>query len=108
MNDEQVLNKLAAINFSSWKYKAAPDATNRHYGIMAQDFYAAFGSDAYGKIGNDTLVNPIDLIGVAYNAIKALEYRTRELKELKMENQMLGERLVRLEIFLSKNRRGRL
>lgn len=97
MNDEQMLEKLAAINYTSWKYKDDPDATNRHYGIMAQDFYAAFGKDGLGKIGNDSLVNPIDLLGVAYSAIKALEKRTAEIAGLKVENEELKTRLEKLE-----------
>ncbi|MES2774437.1 MAG: tail fiber domain-containing protein [Bacteroidota bacterium] len=97
MNDEETLEKLAAINYTSWKYKDDPDVTNRHYGIMAQDFYGAFGKDALGKIGNDTLVNPIDLLGVAYSAIKALEKRTSEMEILKSENEQLKLRMEKLE-----------
>ena len=108
MNDDETLEKLAAINYFSWKYKDDPDATNRHYGIMAQDFYAAFGKDGLGKIGNDTLVNPIDLLGVAYSAIKALEKRTAEISEmkrgneaLKMDNEELKARLAKLEALVA-------
>lgn len=100
MDDDEVLEKLAAINYTSWKYKDDPDVTNRHYGIMAQDFYSAFGKDAFGKIGCDTLVNPIDLLGVAYSAIKALEKRTAAMEKLKNENEMLKERLDKLEALL--------
>lgn len=100
MNDEETLQKLAAVNYTSWKYKDDPDATNRHYGIMAQDFYGSFGTDALGKIGSDTLVNPIDLLGVAYSAIKALEKRTGEIEALKNENNELKARLEKLEAIL--------
>jgi hypothetical protein len=105
MEDETTLKKLAAINYSSWKYKDDPELTNRHYGIMAQDFHAAFGKDALGTIGSDTLVNPIDLIGVAYSAIKALEKRTDEITGLKTENEMLKARLEKLETTVSKRRK---
>jgi hypothetical protein len=105
MEDETTLKKLAAINYASWKYKDDPDVTNRHYGIMAQDFHAAFGKDAFGTIGNDTLVNPIDLIGVAYSAIKALEKRTDEIKDLQTENEALKARLEKLETIIVKKRK---
>ena len=94
MDDEATLEKLAAVNYSSWKYKDDPVQTNRHYGIMAQDFYAAFGKDELGTIGNDTLVDPINLLGVAYSAIKALEKRT---KQYEAENARLQSQLERLE-----------
>ena len=48
---------------------------------MAQDFYNAFGKDDYGVIGNDTTVSPLDLLGVAYSAIKELEKRTSDLQQ---------------------------
>lgn len=104
MQDETTLKKLAAINYASWKYKDDPDASNRHYGIMAQDFHAAFGKDALGTIGSDTLVNPIDLIGVAYSAIKALEKRTDEIREVKNENELLKARLEKLEAAIAEKR----
>jgi hypothetical protein len=104
MNDEETLEKLSAINYSSWKYLDDPDVTNRHYGIMAQDFYASFGRDALGKIGSDTLVNPIDLLGVAYSAIKALEKRTDEIEVLKNENGQLKARLEKLEMLVLKKK----
>lgn len=105
MEDENSLKKLASINYTSWKYKDDPEISNRHYGIMAQDFHAAFGKDELGTIGSDTLVNPIDLLGVAYSAIKALEKRTHEIGELRMENDLLKARLDKLEIIHSKKRK---
>lgn len=102
MDDEETLQKLATFNYSSWKYKDDPNIANRHYGIMAQDFYTAFGKDALGKIGCDTLVNPIDLLGVAYSAIKALEKRTTEIEVLKTENATLKARLDKVEYLLMK------
>ncbi len=103
LKDEDILSKLSAINYFTWKYKDDPDVANRHYGIMAQDFYAAFGTDSVGKIGNDTMVNPIDLLGVAYSAIKALEKRTSNMEQLEKDNLMLKERLDKLEKLELKN-----
>lgn len=69
--------------------------------MMAQDFYNAFGHDNYGTIGNDTTVNPIDMIGIDMTAIQALEKRTADLKaeneNLKLQNDKLQSRLQKLE-----------
>ncbi len=89
LNGEEVLQKLAAINFSSWNYKTQDPKKFRHYGIMAQDFFNAFGHDAYGIIGCDTLVNPIDMIGIDMAAIQALEKRTQKIEALQKENAVL-------------------
>jgi len=101
LNGETVLEKLSKINFTSWNYKKQDPKTYRHYGIMAQDFYQAFGHDDYGTIGNDTTVNPIDMIGIDMTAIQALEKRTTDLKNenagLKKENERLKESFVALQ-----------
>ena len=108
LNGEDVLQKLSNINFTSWNYKMQDPKNYRHYGIMAQDFNTAFGHDKYGSIGNDTTVNPIDMIGIDMAAIQALVKRTNELKdkdeainkkltevtELKVENEKLKNQLA--------------
>ncbi len=91
IDGENVLKKIAGIPFYSWNFKAKEASQYRHYGIMAQDFYEAFGKDNYGEIGNDTTVSPLDLLGVAYSGIKALEKRTEVLQ---MQNQQLIEALA--------------
>ncbi len=93
LDGDQVLQKIAAIPFGSWNYIGQDPGTQRHYGIMAQDFYKAFGQDAYGSIGNDTRVNPIDLLGVAYSAIKALNEKVTALEK---QNQVLAQSLKHL------------
>lgn len=96
-----VLEKIKQIRFTSWNYKHQDPSLYRHYGIMAQDFFNSFGRDKYGTIGNDTTVNPIDMIGIDMAAIQALEKRTAALKteneQLKLENQALELRLQKLE-----------
>ena len=108
LNGEAILQKLSAINFTSWNYKMQDPKSYRHYGIMAQDFNNAFGKDKYGVIGNDTTVNPIDMIGIDMAAIQALVKRTNELKnkdeainkkltevtELNVENEKLKSQLA--------------
>ena len=80
LSGEEILQKISSIPFMSWNYKKQDPKIYRHYGIMAQDFNSAFGHDKYGTIGNDTTVNPIDMIGIDMAAIQALEKRTNELR----------------------------
>jgi autotransporter adhesin len=90
LNGDDVLKKISTIPFYSWNFKANDTRQYRHYGIMAQDFFNAFGKDKYGTIGNDTTVSPLDLLGVAYSAIKELEKRSTALAnentQLKADN----------------------
>ena len=86
LNGEDVLQKFSKIEFTSWNYKQQDPKVYRHYGIMAQDFYKAFGHDQFGTVGNDTTVNPIDMMGIDMTAIQALEKRTVDLKN---ENESL-------------------
>jgi Chaperone of endosialidase/Head domain of trimeric autotransporter adhesin len=76
IDGEEMLHKIAAMPLTTWNYKAQDPATFRHYGPMAQDFFAAFGKDKYGTIGCDTLINQQDFLGVSFTAIQALEKRT--------------------------------
>lgn len=94
VNGEGVLKKISSIPFYSWNFKASDTKQYRHYGIMAQDFYSAFGKDDYGAIGNDTTVSPLDLLGVAYSAIKALEKRTETLQA---QNNNMAHEMEKLQ-----------
>ena len=58
---------------------------------MAQEFYAAFGQDEYGSIGNDTTINQADFDGINLIAIQALEKRTTQLKEELWEADIIIE-----------------
>lgn len=108
LNGQTVLNKISGIPYYSWNFKDSATRQYRHYGIMAQDFYNAFGKDSYGSIGNDSTVSPLDMLGVAYSAIKELEKRTsllqkqqeekvNENNQLKANNLALQQRLDMLE-----------
>lgn len=101
LDGEEILKKMKNLEFFSWNYKMQDPAIHRHYGIMAQDFFQAFGSDKYGTIGNDSTVNPIDMIGIDMAAIQALEKRTAQLAEenmiLRNEMNELRRRLDRME-----------
>ena len=83
------LQKIAQMRLGSWNYKGQDAATMRHYGPMAQDFFAAFGRDGVGTVGNETTINQADFDGVNLIAIKAL---ITEVEALKDENVRLTTR----------------
>jgi hypothetical protein len=92
---EDVLSKIASMPVREWNYKSQ-DAAIRHVGPTAQDFHAAFG------LGESPLkINTIDADGIALAAVRALEARTRELRDdnarLQKANDELTARLERLE-----------
>ena len=106
LNGEDILMKISPMQFTSWNYKHTDALKDRHYGIMAQDFYSAFGKDAMGTIGNDTTVNPIDMIGIDMAAIQALEKRTSMLQsennKLVTENNVQQQEINALKTMLLK------
>ena len=111
VNSEEILTKIGHFNLSTWNYIGQDAAKFRHYGPMAQDFFAAFGNDGIGTIGCDTLLSSADFDGINFIAIQALEKRTTELKEkvaeiekmrndlisLKEQNSELTQKLVKME-----------
>ena len=97
LNGESVLKKIAKIPFYSWNFKDKEVRQYRHYGIMAQDFYDNFGKDNLGVIGNDTTVSALNLLGVAYSGIKALEKRTKDLQN---QNEILIAEIAELRLQL--------
>ena len=75
LDGEDVLTKFAAMPVREWSYKAQ-DATIRHIGPTAQDFHAAFG------LGEEPLrIGTLDADGVALAGVKAVEARTRALRD---------------------------
>lgn len=72
VNGDDVLTKISKMNLTSWNYKGQDSKSFRHYGPMAQDFFAAFGKDEYGTIGADTTINQADFDGINLIAIQAL------------------------------------
>jgi hypothetical protein len=94
IDGDDILKKIAAMPLVTWNYKKQDPSQFRHYGPMAQDFFAAFGKDMYGTIGNDSTINQSDFAGVSFVAIQALikqnkglqstvEELVEELKQLK-------------------------
>ncbi len=75
---ETVLAGLRRLRLGSWNYRGQDPARHRHYGPMAQEFFAAYGHDGVGVIGTDTTIATADADGVLFIAAQALERRTRE------------------------------
>jgi hypothetical protein len=78
---EEVLRKIRSLSLTSWNYIGHDPEKFRHYGPMAQEFFAAFGNDGVGTVGS-----PHDNQFRRYSrylmtAVQALEKRTAELKE---------------------------
>lgn len=101
VDGDKVLQKFRKFRLTSWNYKRQNPITQRHYGIMAQDFFSAFGHDSMGTIGNDTTLTGSDVNGINMIAIQALEKRTAEqaltIRELENQNADLEKRLSKLE-----------
>jgi trimeric autotransporter adhesin len=91
---EEVLTKIRGLSLTSWNYIGQDAKQFRHYGPMAQDFFAAFGHDAVGTIGTPTTITSGDLDGILMIAVQALEKRTVEQEK---EIAQLKARLAALE-----------
>jgi len=102
LNAEEILTKLSKLSISTWNLKGHNAQQNRHYGPMAQDFYAAFGKDNFGTIGSDTTINTHDLSSINTLAIQALEKRTRQIEKLQNENEMLKKEMQHLKLSIIK------
>jgi trimeric autotransporter adhesin len=81
VDGEAVLRKMRGLALSSWNFIGQDPHAFRHYGPMAQDFFAAFGHDGVGQIGSETTINAGDLVGILMSAVQALEQRTAALHQ---------------------------
>ena len=97
VDGEEVLRKIRGLNLTSWNYIGHDPEKFRHYGPMAQDFFAAFGHDEVGTIGTPTSINSGDMLGIVMIAIQALEKRAAEAKEKESEIRELREKVAQLE-----------
>ncbi len=79
---EDVLSKIQNLEVTSWNYIGNDPKQYRHYGPMAQDFFAAFGHDEVGTIGTPTTLTSGDIDGILILAMKAVEKRTAELRHV--------------------------
>ena len=64
VDGEEVLGKIRGFELTSWNFIGHDPKEFRHYGPMAQDFFAAFGHDGVGQIGTETTINSGDLAGI--------------------------------------------
>jgi len=97
---QDVLERLSKVPITTWNYKAQ-DASIRHMGPVAQDFYASFG------LGEDeTLISTIDADGVALAAIQGLYERSQTLQAentaLRQQVSDLESRMAALEALVTK------
>jgi hypothetical protein len=99
VDGQDVLASLAEVPITTWNYKAQ-DASIRHMGPMAQDFYTAFG---LGE--SDTAITTVDVDGVALAAVQGLYELSQEqagrIQSLEEENASLRQRLDNLEARMS-------
>jgi hypothetical protein len=93
VNGEAMLEKISRFRLTTWNYRGQDARQYRHYGPMAQDFFAAFGNDGIGVIGNDTTINAADFDGINFAAIKALVDRTEQLRQKDREMEALLRQL---------------
>ena len=96
VDGEAVLGKIRGFELSSWNFIGHDPEKFRHYGPMAQDFFAAFGHDGLGQIGSETTINSGDLAGILMIAVQALEKRTAELKQKEAQVAVLASKVEEL------------
>ena len=60
VDGEDVLSKISQLTLTSWNYIGHDPQQFRHYGPVAQEFFAAFGHDGVGTIGTPTTINSGD------------------------------------------------
>ena len=91
VNSEKILEEINKFQLSSWNYEGEKNV--RFYTPSAKEFFAAFGSDRIGNIGNDSVIDVMNFASINFIAIKALEKRTKELKNTQDELQKTQQRL---------------
>jgi hypothetical protein len=93
VDGEEVLQKIRGFDLTSWNFIGHDPKEFRHYGPMAQDFFAAFGHDSIGQIGTETTINSGDMAGILMIAVQALEQRTAELTQKEKQIAVLESKL---------------
>jgi hypothetical protein len=98
VDGEEVLAKIRGFALTSWNFIGHDPQAFRHYGPMAQDFFAAFGHDDVGQIGSETTINAGDLAGILLSAVQALEQRTAELQQKEAQMAVLASQVEALQL----------
>ena len=91
-----MLKKIRAFELTSWNFIGHDPKEFRHYGPMAQDFFAASGHDGLGNIGTETTINSGDMAGILMIAVQALEKRTVQISTLQLELKQKGAQIAAL------------
>lgn len=99
VGDEDVLARIRRTPVTTWSY-IGEEGNVRHMGPMAEDFYAAFGLGP-----NNTTIGHLDISGVTFAGVKALEERTAKLQQDVADRDRrisdLEARVARLEQLLT-------
>lgn len=90
VDGEDVLARIRNIPVNSWSYTAEQGGV-RHLGPFAEDFRSAFGLGV-----DDTSIGLLDIDGVNFAAVKALEARTAELRAAVAEVDRLNGEVAAL------------
>ena len=94
VDGEDILARIRGIPVNTWSYDAEGSQV-RHMGPFAEDFRAAFG------LGTDeTSIGLLDIDGVNFAAVKALEARTAQLAERTARVEALEARVAELEVLV--------
>jgi hypothetical protein len=93
VDGNEVLRKIRDLSLTSWNYIGHDPEQFRHYGPVAQEFFAAFGNDGVGTSGAPTTINSGDMAGILMIAVQALEKRTVENARLEARIEVLEKRL---------------
>jgi hypothetical protein len=98
VDGEELLGRIRSIPVNSWNY-VAEGRQVRHLGPFAEDFRAGFGLGV-----DDRSIGLLDIDGVNFAGVKALEERTRQLQareaeveRLRLQVQSLDARMRELE-----------
>lgn len=106
VDGEDVLGRIRSVPVSTWSYLSEGTQV-RHIGPFAEDFHAAFGVGT-----DDRSIGLLDIDGVNFAGVRALEQRTTdqaaqirllkdELAERDRRVESLEERVARLERLLT-------
>jgi hypothetical protein len=95
-----VLRKIGGLSLTSWNYIGHDPEQFRHYGPVAQEFFAAFGYDGVGTVGTPTTINSGDVEGILMIAVQALR---RKNDAFQAEDAELRARIEALERLVEKS-----
>ena len=79
VDGEGVLGKIRGLELSSWNFIDHDLKEFRHYGPMAQDFFAAFATTDWDRSVRRRRLTG-DMAGILMIAVQALDKHTAELK----------------------------